>query len=234
MMADEVDPAPEARPVSEPDDKSSGHLTKLVSVTPDAEKTILYCARVSSDQSNEDDKLIGYLIRNNHWSPFELASMTVEINTSRAIAPQILRHRSFSFQEFSQRYAVAGGTVKYRARRQAVKNRQSSTDDLPAVDQHWFLQAQAYIEKEATRLYREALEREIAKESARFLLPAATETKLYMSGTVRSWIHYLQLRTDEHTQQEHREIALEIRDRIFYWQFPVISMALGWRGTTSM
>lgn len=216
--------SPGARPVSEPDEKRPGNV-RIVSVTPDAERTILFCARVSSNQDNTDVRLLEYLVRNGHWSPFEMAHMVLEISTSRAIAAQILRHRSFSFQEFSQRYAVAGGTVKYGARRQGVTNRQSSTDDLGAMDAAWFDSAQAYIEKESRDLYTEALSRGIAKECARFLLPLATETKLYVAGTLRSWIHYLEQRCDPHTQQEHREIALEARG-IFEDLFPTISRAL--------
>jgi thymidylate synthase (FAD) len=164
-----------------------------------AENIILYCARVSSDQSNQGTGLIKYLIGNQHWSPFELAHMTVEINTSRVIAQQILRHKSFAFQEFSQRYAKVEGTVKYEARRQHEKSRQSSVDDLPDKIKDWFKAAQEEIEERAFSLYDDALNFGIAKECARFLLPGSAKTKLYMCGSVRSWIHYFDLRCDRHT-----------------------------------
>lgn len=213
-----------ARPVSEPDEKRPGDV-RLISVTPDAEATILYCARVSSNQENTDTNLLRYLIRNGHWSPFEMAHMVVEIVTSRAIAAQILRHRSFSFQEFSQRYAVAPGTVKYHARRQAEKNRQSSIDDLPEHIKNMFDVLQTDVEAKCRKAYDTALGLGVSREQARFLLPLSTETKLYMAGTVRSWIHYLQQRCDEHTQLEHRELALQVAG-IFAEQFPTIDDAL--------
>lgn len=201
---------------------------KLISVTPEAEKTILFIARVSSDQEKTDPGLLRYLIRNQHWSPFEMANMVVEIkNTTRAIATQILRHRSFSFQEFSQRYAVVDEVVMHVGRRQAVKNRQSSIDDLDDETQQRWIKLQQRSLRNSMDDYREAIEMGIAKEQARFLLPLAAATKLYMNGTLRSWIHYLELRTDEHTQLEHRDIANEIKT-IFKEQFPVISEALGW------
>ncbi len=205
---------------------------QYVSATPNAERTILYIARVSSDQENEDTRLINYLIRNGHWSPFEHASMTLEITTSRAIAVQILRHRSFTFQEFSQRYASPTGTVKYEARRQSVKNRQSSTDDLPEIVKKNFREAQLMVEQTCFAAYNRAIEMGVSKEQARFLLPLATQTEIYMTGTLRSWIHYLGDgpggRTNEHTQQEHRDLALEAQD-IFCDRFPIIAEALGWR-----
>jgi thymidylate synthase (FAD) len=185
---------------------------KLISITPDAEKLILFCARVSSDQSNESTGLIRYLIRNKHWSPFELAHAVFEIQTSRAIAAQILRHRSFSFQEFSQRYATPHQYEPYKARRQAEKNRQSSVDDLPTEDLTWFYETQQHTWNDSIERYQAAIERGIAKESARFLLPLNTGTTLYMAGSIRSWIHYIELRAVEHTQHEHRVIALIIRD----------------------
>lgn len=195
---------------------------KLVWATPDAEKHILYMARVSSgNQDSSDTRLLSYLIRNKHWSPFEMVNMCVEINTSRAISAQILRHRSFSFQEFSQRYAETNSTVSYEARRQDTKSRQNSIDDLPQETLDWFLSAQGNMEAKALNLYTEALKRGIAKECARMLLPMASSTKLYMNGNVRSWLHYLDLRTDVSTQLEHREIALEIKE-IFIQQFPFI------------
>lgn len=204
-----------------------GKAVHLVSVTPDAEKTILYCARVSSDQENTDTGLLRYLIRNKHWSPFELAHMVLEIRTSRAIAQQILRHRSFSFQEFSQRYAEVTNYVVYLGRTQAEKNRQSSVDDLDQETQEWWITQQQLVADITFTAYKQALDRGIAKECARFVLPLSTETKLYMSGSVRSWIHYLEQRCDEHTQLEHRELA-QAACGIFVEQFPTIAEALGW------
>ncbi len=200
---------------------------KLIHVTPDSEKLIAYCARVSSaNQDNPNiDKLIKYLIDQKHWSPFEMASMCVEIVTSRAIAQQILRHRSFHFQEFSQRYAEVTNFELYDPRRQDTKDRQNSIDDLPAKDEDWFANALIGVNTTAKVLYEEALRRGIAKECARFLLPLTTQTKLYMHGTVRDWIHYLNLRTGNGTQLEHKEIALAIKD-IFDKEFPTVSKAL--------
>lgn len=196
-----------------------------------AEGLIAYTARVSNPAGQMNDetapKLLAYLIKNKHWSPFEMVSMTVEINTSRGIAQQILRHRSFSFQEFSQRYAQATEIVEYPARRQDVKNRQNSIDDLMQADKDWFLAAQKEIATASLTKYDEALARGIAKEQARFLLPIGTATRLYMSGTARSWIHYIQLRADSATQLEHREIA-EGCKAIFVQQFPCTSEALEW------
>jgi len=203
------------------------HKVKLVSVSPDAEKNILYIARVSSNQENTNTGLIGYLIRHKHWSPFEHASMTLEFTTSRALAPQFLRHRSFTFQEFSQRYSSPTEYEKYEARRQAEKNRQSSIDDLPEVDKVWFRQAQSLMAESGFLFYEEAIKRGIAKECARFLLPATTTTTIYMTGTLRSWIHFIEERSKEETQFETRQLALEARG-IFKDQFPIISEALGW------
>lgn len=186
-------------------------------------------ARVSSpNQDNpEKDKLIKYLITHKHWSPFEMAYLTVEIRTSRAIGRQILRHRSFTFQEFSQRYEKSFDIEYYGARRQDSKNRQNSIDDLPDEVDTWFLQAQEQVVNLAYALYHEALAKGIAKECARFLLPELTTTKMYMSGNIRSWMHYLQLRTGQETQLEHREIAERCK-QIFIEQFPTISKALEW------
>lgn len=203
---------------------------ELVSVTPHAEKTILHCARVSSNQENTDPGLLRYLIDHQHWSPFEMAHIVMEIKTSRGIAQQILRHRSFSFQEFSQRYASPERAVCYEARKQATHNRQSSTDDLSLEDREWWDASQTFAHGVAFKLYEEAIERGVARECARFLLPIATETKLYMSGTIRSWIHYLQQRCDVHTQLEHRLLADQAKT-IFVAELPVISAALGWRFT---
>lgn len=201
---------------------------RLVSITPEAEKTIMYCARVSSaDQANENPKLLGYCIKHGHHSVFEMANMIVEITTSRAIAAQILRHRSFSFQEFSQRYAEISSFEETKARRQDLKNRQNSTDDLSEGDKWWFLTAQIEVEKLAIKSYNEALDRGIAKECARMLLPLSTQTRLYMNGTIRSWLHYLDVRRGPETQLEHRDIANKIKD-IFSRQLPVIAAAKGW------
>jgi len=196
------------------------------------EELITYTARVSnpSNQMNMETspKLLAYLIKNRHWSPFEMASMTVEIVTSRGIAAQILRHRSFSFQEFSQRYATAQSQIVYPARRQDQKNRQNSIDDMSSEDKDWFHKAQLQVNKLNGELYQEALNRGIAKEQARFLLPLSTETKIYMTGSVRSWLHYIDIRADKATQLEHREIAEGIK-AIFVETMPNIAEAMGWK-----
>lgn len=194
-----------------------------------AEGLIAYCARVSSPHQENLDygRLLVYCIEHRHWSIFEMADMTVEIITSRAIAPQILRHRSFQFQEFSQRYAKAQAVEKYRPRRQDSKNRQNSLDDLDEKTLAWFEGAQEDIASLSIKKYNEALEKGIAKECARVLLPLGTQTKLYMKGSVRSWIHYLEVRTDTSTQKEHRDIAERIKN-IFCNEFPVTAGALGW------
>lgn len=206
-------------------------MVKLIHATPKAEKLIAYMARVSSPQQDNPsyENLIKYLITKKHWSPFEMANLCVQITTSRAIAQQILRHRSFSFQEYSQRYSKVSpvGLEFYEARRQDTKNRQNSINDLPEDTQNWFLEAQEKVNTQSFSLYYEAIERGIARESARFLLPLATETKIYMNGNLRSWVHYIQLRTEESTQLEHREIAEKCK-QIFIEQFPIISKALEW------
>jgi thymidylate synthase (FAD) len=193
------------------------------------EGLIAYCARVSSPHQETPDygKLLSYCIAHKHWSVFEMVDMTVEIVTSRAISPQILRHRSFCFQEFSQRYARAQAIERYEPRRQDSKNRQNSLDDLDPETVAWFGDAQDGVAKLAMEKYEEALEKGIAKECARVLLPLGTQTKLYMKGSVRSWIHYLEVRTDKSTQKEHRDIAEGVM-KIFTEQFPVTSGALGW------
>ena len=203
--------------------------TKLVSVTPDAEKVVMYCARVSNpkNQNSDSTKLLDYCIKHGHWSIFEMAHMTVEITTSRAIAAQILRHRSFSFQEFSQRYAEVTDFELYEPRRQDQKNRQNSIDDLSPEDMDWFMNAMIGVHTTAKALYEEAIRRGIAKECARFLLPLSTQTKLYMTGNIRSWIHYLDLRCGNGTQLEHKEIADEIK-ALFIEQFPNTAKAKGW------
>lgn len=210
---------------------SHNSKVKLIWVTPKAEKIISYCARVSNPKNQENystqNKLIEYCIKHKHWSIFETASFCVEINTSRAIGRQILRHRSFTFQEFSQRYEKAVDFEFYGARKQDLKNRQNSTDNLDEATQDWFLEAQEKVIHQSLDLYYQALEKGIAKECARFLLPESTSTKMYMSGNLRSWIHYLELRTGFETQLEHREIAQDCMI-IFIEQFPIISKALGW------
>lgn len=200
---------------------------KLVHITPEAENHIVWCARVSSDDqfNPEIEKLIKYCIKHGHWSIFEQASMNVEIVTSRAISAQILRHKSFSFQEFSMRYANAIEREIYPARRQDLKNRQNSIDDMSHEDKQWFVDAQCDNYQRSYNTYNEALSKGIAKEQARMLLPMSTQTKLYMHGTIRSFIHYLQLRTHKDTQLEHREIAEAIKV-IFKEQLPIISKAL--------
>tara|TARA_B100000902_G_scaffold202715_1_gene193283 strand:+ start:273 stop:923 length:651 start_codon:yes stop_codon:yes gene_type:complete len=205
-----------------------------VSVTPDAEKSIAYCARVSNPKNQESDSfegLLKYCIKHQHWSIFEHAFMTVEINTSLAIATQILRHRSFTFQQFSQRYADSTALQLSiptpDLRRQDTKNRQNSIDDINPRDRAYM---EATIEKhfdDALDLYNSLLKQGVAKECARMVLPQATLTRLYMSGSVRSWIHYIDLRSGHGTQQEHKEVAEHIRD-IFVGEFPIISKALGW------
>jgi thymidylate synthase (FAD) len=207
---------------------------RLISATPDAEKHIAYCARVSNPKNQENNNfegLLKYCIKNQHWSIFEHAFLTVEINTSLAIATQILRHRSFTFQQFSQRYADSTELQLELPtpdlRRQDTKNRQNSTDDL---DYNVKVNIQERIQKHFERslsLYNEMLEKGVAKECARFVLPQATQTRLYMSGSIRSWMHYIDLRSAHGTQKEHMEVAEAIRC-IFTCQFPTISSALGW------
>jgi len=204
---------------------------KLISVSQEAEKNIAYMARVSSSKQDNPDiaKLIGYCAKNGHWSIFEMANMVIEINTSRGISPQILRHRSFTFQEFSQRYAAVddGGVEIYAARRQDKKNRQNSLDDLSEDVQRIWAARQNENWKRSFEHYQWALDNEIAKECARFILPLGCSTKMYMQGTIRSWIHYLNARCAEGVQQEHKDIAEEIK-QIFKKELPVISEAIGW------
>jgi len=204
----------------------------LVWVTPNAEEMIVRMARVSSpkNQDNMDTapRLLQYLIKHKHWSPFEMANMTVEIETTRAISPQILRHRSFSFQEFSQRYADAkelGSAVIPHLRRQDNKNRQNSIDDLDTQTIAGYYRRISQVYEDAEHLYHEMISNGIAKECARSVLPLSTQTRLFMNGTIRSWIHYLQLRSDNGTQLEHQQIAQQIK-RIFCDQFPVIGEAV--------
>ena len=210
---------------------------KLVSVTPDAEKHMAYCARVSNPNNQENDKFSGllkYCIKHQHWSIFEQATMTLEINTTRGIAAQILRHRSFTYQEFSQRYAdsslLADDIPLPELRRQDTKNRQNSIDDIdPFTRQRYEILIQKHF-REAMDLYREMLDEGIAKECARFVLPLATPTRLYMTGSVRSWIHYIDLRSANGTQKEHMDIANACKC-IFVCQFPAVSEAMGWEIT---
>ena len=207
---------------------------KLVSITPDAEKTMAYIARVSnpSNQNNDDFAgLLKYCIKHQHWSVFEQSSMTLEIETTRAIAAQILRHRSFTFQEFSQRYAdtnlIATKIPLPALRKQDTKNRQNSTDDLDEfVKQDIEMTITAHF-NHAEKLYKRMLEAGVAKECARMVLPLATPTRLYMTGSCRSWIHYINLRSAHGTQKEHMDIAHECR-KVFTEQFPVVSEALEW------
>lgn len=197
-----------------------------------AEEIISYIARVSnpSNQMNTETapKLLKYLTANKHWSPFEHISFTLEIVTSRGIAAQILRHRSFVFQEFSQRYAEATEFCTYEARRQDNKNRQNSIADMSEEDRDWFKKAQQDIQNDAYYLYQEALKRGIAKEQARFLLPLSTQTKLYMTGNVRSWLHYIELRSANGTQKEHADIANAAKI-VFTENFPSTAEAMGWK-----
>lgn len=204
------------------------HTAKLIWVTPNAEQLIGKIARVSNP-ANEDnpnvEKLIRYLIKQKHWSPFEMASMCVEIKTTRAIAPQILRHRSFSFQEFSQRYAVATQLDIPDLRRQDIKNRQNSIDDLPEEKVEFMQQQIDNHYRSALDIYKSMLDYGVAKECARSVLPLSTATRLYMSGTIRSWLHYVDLRGDNGTQLEHMQIARAIGD-ILSDQVPTIARAM--------
>ena len=207
------------------------HNASLVWVTPDAEQLIGKIARVSNP-SNEDnpevEKLIRYLIKHKHWSPFEMASMCVEIHTTRAIAPQILRHRSFSFQEFSQRYAIPTdtfATVLPELRRQDVKNRQNSIDDIPKETQEYYEQRIDDHFRQSVELYESLLHSNVAKECARSVLPLNTVTRLYMSGTIRSWLHYVDLRGDNGTQAEHMSIARSVGE-ILASVVPTVSRAM--------
>ena len=206
---------------------------KLVTVTPDAEKLMAYVARVSTPSNQDNEKFAGllkYCINHQHWSVFEQSSMTLEIETTRAIAAQILRHRSFTYQEFSQRYASSTNLRKIPTpeyRRQDTKNRQNSTDDLdPFLKQTLELQTQTLFDS-ATALYEQMLADGVAKECARMVLPLATPTRIYMTGSCRSWIHYINLRSAHGTQKEHMLIAEGCRE-IFTEQFPTVSEALGW------
>ena len=206
----------------------------LISVTPDAEKHMAYCARVSNPNNQENEKFSGllkYCVKHQHWSIFEQAFMTLEMSTSRGIAAQVLRHRSFTYQEFSQRYAnstLLGEKIPLpELRRQDEKNRQNSIDDLdPFLVQTLDLQMQTLFDS-CMALYQQMIERGVAKECARFVLPLATPTKIYMTGSVRSWIHYIDLRSANGTQKEHMDLALSAK-KIFIEQFPAVAEAMEW------
>ena len=207
---------------------------KLVSVTPDAEQHMAYVARVSNPKYQDNDQFAGllkYCIKHGHWSVFEQAFMTVEINTTRGLAAQILRHRSFTYQEFSQRYAdssmLADQIPLPELRRQDEKNRQNSTDDMnPRTVNHYNRKMEQHF-KQGMKLYQNMLKDGVAKECARFVLPLATPTRIYMTGSVRSWIHYVDLRSAHGTQKEHMAVAEGVRS-IFSEQFPTVAQALDW------
>ena len=204
------------------------HDAKLVWITPDAEKLIGKIARVSNPANEDNPNVVGllkYLIKHKHWSPFQMASMCLEIQTTRAISPQILRHRSFSFQEFSQRYAIATETDLPLLRRQDIKNRQNSIDDLEPDDALFLTGKIAGHFKDAIDLYQQLLDKGVAKECARAVLPLNTTTRLYMSGTIRSWLHYIDLRSWHGTQWEHTQIALNAL-AILKEQLPTIADAM--------
>ena len=207
---------------------------KLVSVTPDAEQHMAYVARVSNPKNQDNDKFAGllkYCIQHGHWSVFEQAFMTVEINTTRGLAAQILRHRSFTFQEFSQRYAdtnLLDSVIPVPdLRSQDLKNRQNSNDDIPQEKKEEYQALIARHFSEAMDLYNALLQEGVAKECARFVLPLATPTRIYMTGSVRSWVHYIDLRSAHGTQKEHMDVVAEIR-KIFAEQFPTVAEALDW------
>ena len=207
---------------------------KLISVTPDAEKMMAYVARVSNPNNQENPnyaKLLGYCIKHNHWSVFEQAFMTLELETTRGVAAQVLRHRSFTYQEFSQRYADSSMLAEKiplpELRRQDTKNRQNSTDDLdPFVVQKLEMQMQTLFDS-SMALYQQMLGHGVAKECARNVLPMCVPTRMYMSGSVRSWVHYIDLRSANGTQKEHMDLANACK-AIFVEQFPVIAQALDW------
>ncbi len=206
---------------------------KLVSVTPDAEQLMAYIARVSNPSNQDNEKYAGllkYCIKHNHWSVFEQSTMTLEIETTRAIAAQILRHRSFTFQEFSQRYAAStalGEIDLPELRKQDLKNRQNSTDDLDSEMVEKFNRQMITLFSSSKALYESMLKQGVAKECARMVLPLCTPTRIYMTGSCRSWIHYINLRSAHGTQKEHMVIAEGCR-KVFTEQFPSVSEALEW------
>jgi len=207
---------------------------KLISVTPDAEKMMGYVARVSNPSNQENPKVAGllkYCVKHQHWSVFEQSFMTLEIETTRGLAAQILRHRSFTFQEFSQRYAdsslLSTNIPLPELRRQDTKNRQNSIDDInPHIRQNFEIKIQKHFD-DAMQLYQEMLAAGIAKECSRFVLPLAVPTRIYMSGSCRSWVHYIDLRSAHGTQKEHMDIA-EACKKVFVEQFPTVAEALEW------
>jgi thymidylate synthase (FAD) len=205
------------------------HTVSLVHTTPDAEQLIAYMARVSNPNNQDNpqsERLIKYLIKHKHWSPFEMVNMCVQIETTRSVAAQILRHRSFSFQEFSQRYAqVAEPAILPKLRRQDTKNRQNSIDNLdPVLVDDFNLKMESLFEL-SENLYTEMLDAGVAKECARDILPLSTPTKLYMNGTLRSWLHYCDLRCGNGTQYEHKLIADQVKTLIEN-EFPVVYQAM--------
>ena len=206
---------------------------KLVTITPDAEQLMAYVARVSNPSNQDNEKYAGllkYCIKHNHWSVFEQSSMTLEIETTRAIAAQILRHRSFTFQEFSQRYAAStsfGDIELPELRKQDLKNRQNSTDDLDPEIVEKLNKQMITLFSSSKALYEQMLTQGVAKECARMVLPLCTPTRIYMTGSCRSWIHYINLRSAHGTQKEHMEIAEACR-KVFTEQFPAVSEALEW------
>lgn len=207
---------------------------QLISITPDAEKTMAYVARVSNPSNQDNEKysgLLKYCIKHNHWSVFEQSYMTLEISTTRAIAAQILRHRSFTYQEFSQRYAdssLLGEKIKLpELRRQDTKNRQNSIDDLDEFMVQKFQMQMKTLFDSSMALYQQMLEAGVAKECARNVLPLCVGTKIYMTGSCRSWIHYITLRSANGTQKEHMDVALACKE-VFKEQFPSVSEALEW------
>jgi len=206
---------------------------KFISITPDAEKTMAYIARVSNPKNQDNENFSGllrYCIKHQHWSVFEQSSMTLEIETTRGIAAQILRHRSFTYQEFSQRYAdsnLLGDIELPELRRQDSKNRQNSIDDLEPEMVEKFNRQMNTLFSSAFGLYNQMLEAGVAKECARFVLPLATPTRIYMTGSCRSWIHYINLRSAHGTQKEHMDIANTCK-KIFVEKFPTVSEALDW------
>ena len=206
---------------------------KLVSITPDAEQLMAYIARVSNPSNQDNEKYAGllkYCIKHNHWSVFEQSTMTLEIETTRAIAAQILRHRSFTFQEFSQRYAAStalGDIPLPELRRQDTKNRQNSTDDLEPKLVESLSRQMDTLFSSSLALYNQMLEDGVAKECARMVLPLCTPTRIYMTGSCRSWIHYINLRSAHGTQKEHMDLVENVR-KVFVEQFPIVSEALEW------
>ncbi len=204
------------------------HYAEVLHATPDGDQLVAYMARVSNPANQDKEKcsksLINYLIKHKHWSPFEMVNMCVEINTTRSIAAQLLRHRSFSFQEFSQRYSDVhnlGNPILPALRRQDTSNRQNSIDDIDHHDQQMWLKMISEHQNKGMALYTQMLESGIAKECAREVLPLSIPSRLYMNGNLRSWIHYCQLRCSPDTQKEHRNIAMQIKGLIKK-EFPLI------------